>query len=158
MSRADRLADSNRDRWPYGRAGEPGTRIGSAGGSSAFAFLVPSQSDVEPSAIHEALSARKRRRPSGAEKVVDASPALDAGGLAALSRSGVWAMDYLNPMTMLSGPDSGSTRERLNPASFIHFRQSAPVKSNPPCVSMSMFRLMSRPKAFRFRASSISAS
>src|SRR5947208_8273295 len=60
--------------------------------------------------------------------------------------------------TIASGPTSGSTRVFVKPASRIHPVQSLPVKSKPPCVSISMFRLMSRPSAFCFRASSMRAS
>ncbi len=51
-------------------------------------------------------------------------PRIDERGRAFLS--------YLNPTTIPSGPASRSTVVRRNPTSFIHFRQSAPVKSKPP--------------------------
>jgi hypothetical protein len=65
---------------------------------------------------------------------------------------------YLIPTAMELGPSSGITRACENPASFIQARQSAPVKSKPPELSISMFRLISRPNAFSRRSSSISAS
>ncbi len=67
-------------------------------------------------------------------------------------------MYYLNPITIESGPTSGSVRAAENPASSIHSAQSAPVKSKPAGVSISIFRLISNPKAFFDRSSSIMAS
>ena len=72
--------------------------------------------------------------------------------------NGTATLRYLIPTTIESGPARCSTRISRNPASFIQPRQSAPVKSNPPGVSMSMFKLMSNPKACSRRASSINAS
>ena len=66
--------------------------------------------------------------------------------------------NHLIPTTIESGPQSGSTRVSLKPASRIQPLQSAPVKSKPACVSINMFRLMSKPKAFCCRSSSMIAS
>ena len=52
---------------------------------------------------------------------------------------------YLIPTTSASWPASGSMRVARKPASRIQVVHSAPVKSNPPWVSMSMLRLMSKP-------------
>src|SRR5262252_636742 len=65
--------------------------------------------------------------------------------------------NHLIPTTIESGPQSGSTRVSLNPASRIQPLQSAPVKSKPACVSINMFRLMSKPNAFCRRSSSMIA-
>ena len=56
--------------------------------------------------------------------------------------------NHLIPTTIESGPQRGSTRVSLNPASRIQPLQSAPVKSKPTSVSISMFRLMSKPNVF----------
>jgi hypothetical protein len=50
---------------------------------------------------------------------------------------------------------SGSTRVCENLASRIQAWQSAPVKSKPPVVSISMFRLINKPNAFWRRSSSM---
>jgi hypothetical protein len=47
----------------------------------------------------------------------------------------------------------GETRASENPASRIQLMQSAPLKSKPPRVSMSMFRLISSPGRWTYRAS-----
>ena len=65
---------------------------------------------------------------------------------------------YLIPTTIESGPAKCSTRLSRNPASRIQPEQSAPVKSNPPGVSISMFRLISSPNALARRSSSMIAS
>ena len=62
---------------------------------------------------------------------------------------------YLIATTTESGPVSGSTRVCEKPASRIQACHSAPVKSKPPVVSISMFRLINRPKAFWRRSSSM---
>jgi hypothetical protein len=56
--------------------------------------------------------------------------------------------NHLIPTTIESGPQRGSTRVSLNPASRIQPLQSAPVKSKPTSFSISMFRLMSKPNVF----------
>src|SRR6516165_3739570 len=66
--------------------------------------------------------------------------------------------NHLIPTTIEFGPQSGSTRVSLKPASRIQPLQSAPVKSNPACVSINMFRLMSKPTVFCRRSSSMIAS
>ena len=65
---------------------------------------------------------------------------------------------HLVPTTALYAPDNGTTRAAEKPASSIQPMQSAPLKSKPPRVSMSMFRLISRPGRRARRSSSISIS
>src|SRR5262245_33572149 len=69
--------------------------------------------------------------------------------------SGPGARVYLIATAMDCGPTSGSTRVCEKPASRIQAWQSAPVKSHPPGVSISMFKLMSKPIAFSRRSSSM---
>jgi hypothetical protein len=52
---------------------------------------------------------------------------------------------YLVAITALCGPTSGTRRLSAKPASRVQPIQSAPVKSKPPLVSISMFRLMRSP-------------
>lgn len=62
---------------------------------------------------------------------------------------------YLIPTTIESGPTNASVRADEKPASSIQPAQSAPLKSKPPGVSISMLRLIIRPKAFFERSSSM---
>ncbi len=62
---------------------------------------------------------------------------------------------HLLPITIESGPTSGSTRVSTKPASLSQPMQSAPVKSKPSRVSISMFRLIRSPNAFFLRSSSM---
>jgi len=75
------------------------------------------------------------------------------GGAAAPQSPG-----YLMPTAIESAPARFSTQVSRKPASFIQPMQSAPVKSKPPLVSISMLRLISSPKMFSRRSSSISDS
>src|SRR6476661_7782619 len=106
--------------------------MGSEPRSAAKDVAFGNSSDVELKAISDAPPVRKSRRPIVRARPGEAFPASDAEDRPAFSRSPFLFMDYLYPTTMPSGPVSASTFVRLNPASFIHLRQSAPVKSKPP--------------------------
>jgi glyoxylase-like metal-dependent hydrolase (beta-lactamase superfamily II) len=62
---------------------------------------------------------------------------------------------YLMATTMWTGPVKCSTRVWEKPTVRIHPVQSAPVKSKPPWVSISMLRLMRSPETFVARSSAI---